>query len=83
MTLHYDLNAMVNKNQIDNSNERDRSEKYRYLIKILEKRCEQMSKSNEKIAARSLTVKKLIKKRSKDVELLKSRLDSYNDNWRS
>lgn len=32
---------------------------------------------------RSLAVKKLIKKRSKDVELLKTRLDSYRDNWRS
>jgi hypothetical protein len=32
---------------------------------------------------RSLAVKKLIKKRSKDVDLLKQRLDGYNDNWRT
>lgn len=32
---------------------------------------------------RSLAVKKLIKKRTKDVELLKGRLDGYNDSWRN
>lgn len=35
------------------------------------------------LPSRSLAVKKLIKKRSKDVELLKTRLDSYQDAWRN
>lgn len=51
MTLKQNINCNVNSHQ-DSAGDYERNEKYRQLTSVLEKKCAQISKSNEKIAAR-------------------------------
>lgn len=51
-------------------------------ISMLEETCENMQKENERLVYRLHAIKKLAKRREKDVSLIKSRLDVYNDDWR-
>lgn len=55
---------------------------YEKGILMLEETCENMQKENERLVYRLHVIKKLAKRREKDVSLVKSRLDVYNDDWR-
>lgn len=55
---------------------------YEKGISMLEETCENMQKENERLVYRLHVIKKLSKRREKDVSLVKSRLDVYNDDWR-
>ncbi|KAG5671590.1 hypothetical protein PVAND_001783 [Polypedilum vanderplanki] len=66
--------------QMDSYEENE--ERYKVMILALEKRCAEIKKSNEALAARSKVIRKLIKRRSRDVEILKARLDKFGDSWR-
>lgn len=55
---------------------------YRKGVLMLEETCENMQKENERLVYRLHAIKKLAKRREKDVSLVKSRLDVYNDDWR-
>jgi hypothetical protein len=87
MTLKHAANSNMNNQQMGSCSEPDKNEKYRLLTLILEKKIIKIRSVmilNRRFGSfRSLAVKKLIKKRTKDVELLKTKLDVYNDNWRN
>lgn len=55
---------------------------YEKGISMLEETCENMQKENERLVYRLHEIKKLSKRREKDVSLVKQRLDVYNDDWR-
>lgn len=55
---------------------------YEKGIKMLEETCENMQKENERLVYRLHEIRKLSKRREKDVSLVKARLDLYNDDWR-
>ena len=57
--------------------------RYKLLAEKLYLRCQEIQIENERNVLRVTKIKKLIRRRFKDVELLKHRLDRYNDNWRS
>uniref|UniRef100_A0A1Q3F6N6 INO80 complex subunit F domain-containing protein n=1 Tax=Culex tarsalis TaxID=7177 RepID=A0A1Q3F6N6_CULTA len=61
----------------------DKNEQYRRGVKMLHERCKSIQRHNERVVFRLHSVKRLIKSRSRDVEMLKKRLDRYQDNWRS
>ncbi|XP_055536342.1 TCF3 fusion partner homolog [Wyeomyia smithii] len=63
--------------------EMEQNELYRRGVKMLQERCKAIQKNNERIVHRLHVVKRLTKKRSREVEMLKNRLDRYNDNWRT
>ncbi|KAM8708596.1 hypothetical protein ACLKA7_015549 [Drosophila subpalustris] len=46
-------------------------------------RCQQIQAENERSVMRVNGIKKLLRRRTYDVELLKRRLDKHGDNWRS
>lgn len=46
------MNSNISNHQKETSNDQDKNEKYRLLTEILENKCSQISKSNEKIATR-------------------------------
>lgn len=53
MTLKHNLSSFRSANhQTDSTNDQDRNEKYRLLTLVMEKKCEQIAKSNEKISVR-------------------------------
>ncbi|KXJ71431.1 TCF3 fusion partner homolog [Aedes albopictus] len=64
-------------------NETDKNEQYRRSVKMLQERCKAIQKNNERIVHRLHMVKKLTKKRNREVEILKNRLDRHNDGWRT
>uniref|UniRef100_T1GLP4 INO80 complex subunit F domain-containing protein n=1 Tax=Megaselia scalaris TaxID=36166 RepID=T1GLP4_MEGSC len=57
--------------------------KYKQFVEQLYLKSQEIQMENERYAYRILKVKKLIKKRSKEVALIKKRLDRYNDDWRN
>uniref|UniRef100_A0A336LJ22 CSON005259 protein n=1 Tax=Culicoides sonorensis TaxID=179676 RepID=A0A336LJ22_CULSO len=56
---------------------------YRKACQALTERCEQIENDNQKLAYRLHIIKKLKKQKSKDVTLLKNRLDIHADEWRT
>ncbi|EDS45161.1 conserved hypothetical protein [Culex quinquefasciatus] len=60
----------------------EKNEQYRRGVKMLHERCKSIQRHNERVVFRLHSVKRLIKTRSRDVEMLKKRLDRYQDNWR-
>ncbi|XP_055600644.1 uncharacterized protein LOC129749638 [Uranotaenia lowii] len=64
-------------------NEMEKNEIYRRAAKMLQERCKAIQKSNERTVHRIHMVKKLLKRRTREVEILKNRLDKHKDGWRS
>lgn len=64
-------------------NEMAKIAKYRQAIELILRKCESLSKDNEKLVRRLHYVKKITKNKEKDVSMLKGRLDLYNDEWRT
>ncbi|XP_065360393.1 uncharacterized protein LOC135954242 [Calliphora vicina] len=61
----------------------DKQQKYKQFVDKLLVRCQELQTENERHVLRINTIKKLIRRRVRDVELLKRRLDLHNDNWRA
>ncbi|XP_053688539.1 TCF3 fusion partner homolog [Sabethes cyaneus] len=61
----------------------EQNELYRRAVKLLHERCKAIQKNNERIVHRLHVVKRLTKKRNREVEMLMNRLDRYNDSWRT
>lgn len=57
-------------------------QKYKILAEKIYERCQELQIENERCVLRINTVKKLLRRRTRDVELLKRRLDKHNDIWR-
>ncbi|XP_062559287.1 TCF3 fusion partner homolog [Armigeres subalbatus] len=64
-------------------NETEKNEQYRRGVKMLQERCKAIQKNNERIVHRLHAVKKMTRKRNREVEILKNRLDRYSDGWRT
>ncbi|XP_073838762.1 uncharacterized protein [Musca autumnalis] len=62
-------------------NEKDA--KYKPFVEKLLSRCQEIQTENERFVLRINTLKKMIRRRARDVEILKARLDRHNDGWRS
>ncbi|XP_055371920.1 uncharacterized protein LOC129605921 [Condylostylus longicornis] len=60
----------------------EKKTKYRRFVEQLYLKCQEIQDQNQRYVFRLNKMKKLIKRRSKDVEILKNRLDRYNDAWR-
>ncbi|KAJ6645367.1 hypothetical protein Bhyg_00573 [Pseudolycoriella hygida] len=56
---------------------------YRRAIQLIDRKCELLSRNNEKLVRRIHYVKSISKRKEKDILLLKARLDEYNDEWRT
>lgn len=56
---------------------------YRRAIQLIDRKCEVLSRNNEKLVRRIHYVKSISKRKDKDILLLKARLDEYNDEWRT
>lgn len=56
---------------------------YKLLVEKMYNRCQQIQAENERSVMRVNGIKKLLRRRTYDVELLKRRLDKHGDNWRS
>ncbi|CAD7005988.1 unnamed protein product [Ceratitis capitata] len=60
----------------------DKDKKYKLIVEKIYQRCQELQTENERCVLRINTVKKLLRRRTRDVELLKRRLDKHNDIWR-
>lgn len=60
----------------------EEQQKYKNLVEKLYRKCQDTQTENERLVLRITNTKKLTKSRLRDVEILKKRLDRYNDNWR-
>lgn len=60
----------------------EKVQKYKILAEKIFERCQELQIENERCVLRINTVKKLLRRRVRDVELLKRRLDKHNDIWR-
>lgn len=56
--------------------------KYLRFVEQLYFKCQEVQDENERHVHRIIKMKKMIKKRRKEVSMLKNRLDRHNDNWR-
>ncbi|KAH8266115.1 hypothetical protein KR038_003489 [Drosophila bunnanda] len=56
---------------------------YKQLVEKLYDKCQRIQAENERCVMRVNGIKKIVKRRNHDVELLKRRLDKHGDNWRS
>ncbi|EDW46533.1 TCF3 fusion partner homolog [Drosophila sechellia] len=56
---------------------------YKQLVEKLYDRCQRIQAENERCVMRVNGIKKIVRRRNHDVELLKRRLDKHGDNWRS
>ncbi|ALC44154.1 CG32202, partial [Drosophila busckii] len=56
---------------------------YEQLVEKMYSRCQQIQAENERSVMRVNGIKKLLRRRTYDVELLKRRLDRHGDNWRA
>uniref|UniRef100_A0A1A9WEL6 INO80 complex subunit F domain-containing protein n=1 Tax=Glossina brevipalpis TaxID=37001 RepID=A0A1A9WEL6_9MUSC len=61
----------------------EKKQKFKQLVERLLNRCQEIQTENERCVIRVNTIKKLIRRRVQDVELLKKCLDRHNDIWRS
>ncbi|KAH8261061.1 hypothetical protein KR044_002814, partial [Drosophila immigrans] len=60
-----------------------KSQQYKLLVEKMYNRCQQIQAENERSVMRVNGIKKILRRRTYDVELLKRRLDKHGDNWRS
>ncbi|XP_058833650.1 TCF3 fusion partner homolog [Topomyia yanbarensis] len=79
--MHPTIQGQSNGHQV--LNETEQNELYRRGVKMLQERCKAIQKNNERIVHRLHVVKQMTKRRSREVEMLKNRLDRYNDGWRT
>eukprot|EP00099_Drosophila_melanogaster_P027766 NP_730354.2 uncharacterized protein Dmel_CG32202 [Drosophila melanogaster] len=56
---------------------------YKQLVEKLYDRCQRIQAENERCVMRVNGIKKIVRRRNHDVELLKRRLDKHGDDWRS
>ncbi|XP_017041565.1 TCF3 fusion partner homolog [Drosophila ficusphila] len=56
---------------------------YKQLVEKLYDKCQRIQAENERCVMRVNGIKKIVRRRNRDVELLKKRLDKHGDNWRS
>ncbi|XP_017008286.2 uncharacterized protein [Drosophila takahashii] len=56
---------------------------YKQLVEKLYDKCQRIQAENERCVMRVNGIKKIVKRRNHDVELLKRRLDKHGDDWRS
>ncbi|KAH8373343.1 hypothetical protein KR009_001294 [Drosophila setifemur] len=56
---------------------------YKKLVDKLYDKCQKIQAENERCVMRVNGIKKILRRRNQDVELLKKRLDKHGDNWRS
>ncbi|XP_016982244.1 TCF3 fusion partner homolog [Drosophila rhopaloa] len=56
---------------------------YKQLAEKLYDKCQRIQAENERCVMRVNGIKKIVRRRNHDVELLKKRLDKHGDNWRS
>ncbi|KAI8041411.1 TCF3 fusion partner homolog [Drosophila gunungcola] len=56
---------------------------YKQLVEKLYDKCQRIQAENERCVMRVNGIKKIVRRRNHDVELLKRRLDKHGDNWRS
>ncbi|EDV41019.1 uncharacterized protein Dana_GF23636 [Drosophila ananassae] len=56
---------------------------YKEMVEKLYEKCQRIQAENERCVMRVNGIKKIIRRRNHDVELLKKRLDKHGDNWRS
>ncbi|XP_030376326.1 uncharacterized protein LOC115625423 [Scaptodrosophila lebanonensis] len=56
---------------------------YKLLVDKLYDKCQRIQAENERSVMRINTLKKIIRRRTYDVDLLKRRLDKHGDSWRS
>ncbi|EDV98022.1 uncharacterized protein LOC6558575 [Drosophila grimshawi] len=61
----------------------NKNEIYKLLVEKIYSRCQQIQSENERSVMRVNCIKKILSRRTYDVELLKKRLDKHGDNWRS
>ncbi|XP_005187607.1 uncharacterized protein LOC101887857 [Musca domestica] len=61
----------------------EKDSKYKPFVEKLLARCQEIQTENERFVLRINNVKKMIRRRTRDVEILKARLDRHNDGWRS
>ncbi|KAH8371554.1 hypothetical protein KR093_007966 [Drosophila rubida] len=61
----------------------NKSQQYKLLVEKMYNRCQQIQAENERSVMRVNGIKKILRRRTYDVELLKRRLDKHGDNWRS
>ncbi|XP_013113069.1 uncharacterized protein LOC106091177 [Stomoxys calcitrans] len=61
----------------------EKEENYKRFVEKLIRRCQEIQIENERCVLRINNVKKIIRRRVRDVEILKVRLDRHNDAWRS
>ncbi|XP_058053422.1 TCF3 fusion partner homolog [Anopheles bellator] len=59
------------------------NEAYRKAAKLLHEKCKAVQRSNERLVFRLHKIQKMTRSRVRDVELLKAKLDSYGDGWRT
>uniref|UniRef100_A0A1B0GLZ0 HMG box domain-containing protein n=1 Tax=Phlebotomus papatasi TaxID=29031 RepID=A0A1B0GLZ0_PHLPP len=57
-------------------------DKYRECVRIVQKKCRDVQKENERLIARLYRMKKMTKRTEKDVTLVMARLDRHNPAWR-
>ncbi|KAH8286891.1 hypothetical protein KR018_007276 [Drosophila ironensis] len=56
---------------------------YKEMVEKLYDKCQRIQAENERCVMRVNGIKKILRRRNHDVELLKKRLDKHGDNWRS
>ncbi|KAH8368665.1 hypothetical protein KR084_004293 [Drosophila pseudotakahashii] len=56
---------------------------YKQLVEKLYDKCQRIQAENERCVMRVNGIKKIVRRRNHDVELLKRRLDKHGDDWRS
>ncbi|XP_058460081.1 TCF3 fusion partner homolog [Malaya genurostris] len=79
--MHSSIQGQSNGQEV--LSEVEQNELYRRGAKMLHERCKAIQKNNERIVYRLHIVKKMTKRRNREVEMLKKRLDRYNDGWRT
>ncbi|XP_022216804.1 uncharacterized protein LOC111070512 [Drosophila obscura] len=56
---------------------------YQQLVERLFDKCQRIQADNERCVMRVNAIKKTLRRRNFDVDMLKRRLDKHGDNWRS
>ncbi|XP_016956262.1 TCF3 fusion partner homolog [Drosophila biarmipes] len=56
---------------------------YKQLVEKLYDKCQKIQAENERCVMRVNGIKKIVRRRNHDVEILKRRLDKHGDDWRS
>ncbi|XP_068142328.1 TCF3 fusion partner homolog [Drosophila tropicalis] len=60
----------------------NKSHVYKHLVDRLYDKCQKIQTENERCVMRVNGIKKMLRRRNNDIELLKRRLDEHGDQWR-